>query len=136
MLKGNKLYDTITAQNVSSFYDAEEAITVSGMEDFLGIERTIGVVDVCDLPKLCDDFFNEGGAYVVIIPPDNTVLVLVHRGLCLTLFDSHHHDQDGALMFFSKNPKDFSRYFEVFAISDHCTKGLLGANIFKIMVKK
>jgi hypothetical protein len=85
---------------------------------------------------MCDEFFRDGGAYLVIIPPDNTVLILVHQNVCMSLFDSHSHGHDGALMATSTCPKAFSSYLQRFAKTDHCKDGILGANIFSIVLKK
>ncbi|KAK3750603.1 hypothetical protein QZH41_014185, partial [Actinostola sp. cb2023] len=75
MIQGNALYDTVVGDE-AGFFDAYEAIQVSGMEDFLEVSRVEGIVDTSDqLPKLCQEFFSEGGAHIIIIPPDNSVLV-------------------------------------------------------------
>ncbi|KAK3715329.1 hypothetical protein QZH41_010657 [Actinostola sp. cb2023] len=79
MIQGNALYDTVVGDE-AGFFDAYEAIQVSGMEDFLEVSRVEGIVDTSDqLPKLCQEFFSEGGAHIIIIPPDNSVLVLSDR---------------------------------------------------------
>jgi len=129
MLEGNNLYDALVSQR---YLDVDEAIKVLGLGSNVFVAEYHGVVDIAQFTSLCNEFYSIGGAHVIIIPSGSTVVILAHKNVCLSLFDSHSHGKDGALSFSASCPKAFASYVQLFTTSASNKTGIIGSNIFSI----
>ena len=117
IINGNALYD-VNMGDAARNCDASEAIQACGMANFVEISRFVYIVDIKQVDSLVSQLFCHGGACICVIPSaDYSVLVLAHANISI------------ALMFFSMSCDSFAEYLKVFAKSEHCPTGLLGANI-------
>ena len=55
--------------------------------------------------NLCTEILSCFSAHIVIMPPDISVIVLVHKDTRISVFDSHAHGEGGAFMFSSQCPR-------------------------------
>ena len=78
------MYDIIVGDEVRNFY-AFETIQLAGIENIIEVSRVEGIVNTADFQNLCNQFFSQGGAHIVIISPDASVLLLVYQNVCMSL---------------------------------------------------
>jgi len=130
MIEGNSLYDALT--HTSELLDVDEAIKILGLTESVVVTEYDGVTDGTHFTSLCIKFMSSGGAHIIIVPSGSTIVILSHKNVRLTLFDSHSHGNDGAVSFSSTCPKGFSSYVQQFVRSSSNQQGLNGSNVFSL----
>ena len=136
MRQGNDLYDIQTGDQ-ARYFDTEEAMQICALTNFITADLTV-VTDDQQVLGLCRDWIIQGGAYVCILQPGYTVVVLSKRNTALVLFDSHGQGPTrGAMMFGSSDPQAFSACLLRFAANmNNGQSGFIGAHISSLTLIK
>jgi hypothetical protein len=132
MIEGNNFYDSLVTSG--DLLDVDEAIQILGLESSVSVCEYNGVTDIAQFTSLCVGFLSSSGAHIIIIPSGSTVVILAHKNVCLSLFDSHSHGKDGALSFSSSCPKAFASYVRQFTTSTRNQAAGLLVPIFSLLV--